>query len=102
MCTIRTSLRYLGWLGQAIRGKTEKDSNLIALLQERKNDVPDLAAWLKRDEKYKWVSHDVSNEILQDFNKAVLRELMKKVKDVEYFGIMLDETSVVSNKEQNS
>ena len=99
MCTIFTSLRYLGCQGQAIRGKKEKDSNLIALLQERKNDVPDLAAWLKRDEKYECLSHDVCNEILQDFSKAVLRELVKKVKDVEYFGIMLDETSDVSNKE---
>eukprot|EP00795_Rhopilema_esculentum_P009559 gene9559-17307_t len=102
LCTIFTSLRYLGCQGQAIRGKNEKDSNSITLLQERKNDVPELAAWLKRDEKYKWLSHDVSNEILQDFSKAVLRELAKKVKDVKYFGIMLDETSDVSNKEQIS
>eukprot|EP00794_Sanderia_malayensis_P010290 gene10290-11350_t len=92
--------RYLGCQGQAIRGNNEKDSNLIALLQERKNDVPELAAWPKGDEKYKWLSHDVSNEILQDFSKAVLRELVKKVKDVDYFGIMLDETSDGSNKEQ--
>ena len=54
--------------------------------------MPELDAWLKSDEKYKWLSHDVSNEILQDFSKAVLRELAKKVKDVEYFGIILDET----------
>ena len=66
----------------------------------RKNDVPELAAWLKRDEKYQWLSHDVSNEILQDFSKALLRELVEIVKDVEYVGIMLDETSDVSNKEQ--
>ena len=64
--------------------------------------MPELAAWLKRDERYEWLSHDVSNEILQDFSKAVLRELVKKVKDVEYFGIMLDETSEVSYKEQIS
>ena len=92
LCKIFTSLRYLGCQGLAVRGKCEKVSNLIALLQERKLDVPELDAWLKSDEKYKWLSHDVSNEILQDFSKAVLRELAKKVKDVEYFGIILDET----------
>ena len=36
---IFTSLQYLGCQGVAVRGKFDKDSNLIALLEERKNDI---------------------------------------------------------------
>ena len=36
------------------------------------------------------------------FCKAILRELAKNIKDGEYFGIILDETSDVSSKEQIS
>lgn len=53
----------LSWMSRAsYKRKNEKVSILIALLQEEKNDVPELAAWLKRDEKYKWLSHNASNE----------------------------------------
>ena len=69
-----------------MRGKSDNDSNLISLLQERKNDVPDLATCLNRDEKYKWLSHDILDEILQELTKAVQRELMRQVKEGEYFG----------------
>ena len=97
---IVTILQYLGFQGLAVRGKSDNDSNLIALLQERKNDVPELVAWLNRDKKYKWWSHDIFNEILQDLSKAVQRGLVRQMKEVEYFRLMIDETSDDSSKEQ--
>ena len=36
---IFTSLQYLGCQGVAVMGKFDRDSNLIALLEERKNDI---------------------------------------------------------------
>ena len=42
---IFTSLRYLGMQGIAIPGKTEEESNLMTVLNERKDDVEGLEAW---------------------------------------------------------
>ena len=69
---IFTSLRYLGHQGLPIRGKTEEESNLITLLNERKDDVVELDVWLKRTEKFKWLSPEISDEILTDFNRGIL------------------------------
>ena len=62
---IFTSLQYLGFQGLTVRGKSDNDSTLIALLQERKNGIPELTAWLNGDKKYKLLSQDILNEILQ-------------------------------------
>ena len=95
MVKIFTNLRYLGHQGLPIRGKTEEESNLITLLNERKDDVVEVDVWL---------SPEISNEILTDFSCAILRELRDEVMTVNagYYGIILDETSDVANKEQIS
>ena len=97
---IFTSLRYLGMQAIAIRGKPEEESNLMTLLNERKDDVEELVAWLKRKEKFKWLSPEILTEILTDFSHAILRELRDKVLNAIYHGIILDETSDISTKRQ--
>ena len=102
LAVLFTSIRYLGRQGLAVRGHTKENSNFEVLLDERRNDVPELDSWLKREEQYKWLCPKISNKILLDFGHAVLRRLTNQVKLSEYYGIIMDETSDVSGKEQIS
>jgi len=86
----------------AIRRKDEEKSNFRRLLILRSSDVPELRAWLDRDEKYKWLSPAVINEILEDFAHATLRVICIWVKDSKYYSVMVDETPDISQKEQIS
>ena len=43
-----------------------------------------------------------TNQILLTYSQAVLRKLSEKVKLAEYYGIIMNETSDISNKEQIS
>ena len=101
---IFTSLRLLGRQGLPIRGKVEEESNLMNLLDERADDVVELRNWLKRKSKFKWLSPEITNEILTAFSHGILEQLRNEVLTVNdgYYGIILDETSDVANKEQIS
>jgi hypothetical protein len=61
---ILSSLQYLAMQGIAIRGHTDGESNLNRLLLLRAHDAPELKIWLNRTQ-YKWISHDVVNEMLE-------------------------------------
>lgn len=97
---IFSSIRYLGCQGIAIRGKTEDSSNFKQLLLERATDDPSLAKWLNRPEKYKWISPEISNEILLDFSLAIQRVLSERVRKADSYGVMVDESADESAKEQ--
>lgn len=101
---IFTSVRYLGRQGLSVRGKVEQESNLMTLLNERADDVVELDQWLKRKEKFKWLSPEITNEVLTTFSHAILQRLREEVMTVNagYYGIILDETADVANKEQIS
>ena len=101
---IFTSLRYLGRQGLAVRGKVHEESNLMTLLEERSEDVAELHQWLRRKEKFKWLSPEITNEILKTFSHAILQKLKVEVMQINsgYYGIILDETADVANKEQIS
>ena len=77
---IFSSLKYLAAQGLAIRGKTEETSNCRQLLQLRSEDSEILKKWLQRSQKFKWLSSDISNEVLEIMAHAALRELVKEVK----------------------
>ena len=97
-----TSLRLLGRQGLPVRGKVDKESNLMNLRHERADDVVELRNWLKRKSKFKCLSPELTNEILNAFSHGILEQLRNEVLTVNagYYGIILDETSDVANKEQ--
>ncbi|XP_069502344.1 zinc finger MYM-type protein 1-like [Ambystoma mexicanum] len=101
LLNILTTLLALARQGLAIRGHTDEDSNLNAILSLRGRDVPELQTWLQRTE-YKWMSHDIVNEMLAIMSHNLLRGLMKEIHDAKFFSIILDETADVSIKEQVS
>ena len=59
-----------------------------------------MKAWLERPAKYKWLHHDISNEILELMAHAVIRKQLEHIKKLVYFCVMLDETADISTKEQ--
>ena len=49
-----------------------------------------MQAWLIRQNTYKWLSHDIMNEILGMALQAVFRDLVKEVQAAKYFCIICD------------
>ena len=82
----------------AIRGDGD-DSNFIQLFKLRGEDDPKFAKWLeKKTDKY--VSADIQNELLKVMGLQVLRDIATSLHSAEFYSIMVDETTDVSNKEQ--
>lgn len=96
---IVTSLTFLARQGLAIRGKTDDSSNFGQLLKLRSFDVSALQTWLART-KYRWISHDVQNEILTMLSDDVMRRVIIDIKSAHYYSIMVDETTDCSRHEQ--
>ena len=99
---IFTTLRYLAAQGIPIRGKTEEDSNFRRLIKLRASDSSILNKWINREEKYKWLSPEISNEILEIMAHSTLRKLVSELQSSRHFGVMLDETPDISCSEQIS
>lgn len=98
---IFTSILFLVCQGLALRGHVDESSNFHNLLKLRSEDVPELKLWLNQT-SYKWMSHDIINEIITLLSMSVQRILIKKIKESDYFSLMLDETCDISVKEQMS
>ena len=93
------SLAFLARQGLAIRGKTDECSNFNQLLLLQATDDHVLNEWLARS-KYRWLSHDIQNEILQLLSDNVLRILCNKIRSQDFFAIMVDESTDCSRHEQ--
>lgn len=98
---ILSSLLYLTRQGLAIRGHTDENSNIQQLLLLRSGDSTELNNWLSRT-NYKWLSHDIQNEIISLLSRYLQNDLIKKIKESEFFSIVIDETTDNSGKEQVS
>lgn len=96
-----SSLRYLMTQGLAIRGHTDADSNYQNLLELIAEDNSALSSWLQRT-KYKWLSHEITSEIGSILSNEVLKSLVNRLKDSQYYSVIIDETSDVSQHEQVS
>ncbi len=96
-------LRLLARQGLAVRGHTDQESNFVQLLSLVKKDNQILDSWLSRgDRKNKWLSHDIQNEFLTLMAHTVLRRIVSNISQSKYFGIIADETTDTSRKQQLS
>lgn len=95
------TLRFLARQGLATRGHIDESSNYKQLLNLRAKDSPRLSSWLK-SEKYKWLSHQVEAEMLEVLSHSVLRQLLEDIRPHEYFSLIVDETTDISQVEQVS
>lgn len=95
------TVRFLATQGIPLRGHDEEKSNFLQLLSLRSKDIPLLKSWLERS-SYKWISHDVINEILEMLSRTVQTMLLDKIAAPPFYAIMADETTDASHKEQMS
>ncbi|MGH0136753.1 UNVERIFIED_CONTAM: hypothetical protein FKN15_016867 [Acipenser sinensis] len=77
---IFASIAYLAQQGLALRGHTDFESNLIHLLNLRSQDNVALKQWLQNERKFKWLSHEVQNEIIC----IMARYILRAVADVKF------------------
>ena len=92
-------MRYLLRQELALRGHTEKESNLAQLLRSLSEDDEILSVWL-RDRKYMF--HEIVNEIISMIGQSVLRIILQKINSSNpcWFAIICDVTTDVACKEQ--
>ena len=97
---ILSNIRFLARQSIAIRGDgDEENSNFIQLFKLRGEDDPKFAKWMeKKTDKY--VSADIQNQLLKVMGLQVLRDIATSLHSAEFYSIMVDETTDVSNKEQ--
>ena len=97
---ILSNIRFLARQGSALRGSgSGKDSNFLQLYYLRSEDNPVMLNWItKKTDKY--VSGDIQNEMLQVMALNILRKVASEIRSAEFFSIMIDETTDISNKEQ--
>ncbi|KAJ8875021.1 hypothetical protein PR048_022911 [Dryococelus australis] len=95
LMAIFTTLRFLCRQGLSFRGHEDVSSNFIQLLELRKEDVPDLKEWMGLS-SYKWLLHDIQNEIIDSLGKLVLLSEVCEMKKREHFAIMVEETCDIS------
>lgn len=84
-----------------LRCHNEENSNFLRLLHLCSSDQPLLKVWMGWS-KYKWISHDIVNEILTLLAVSVRRKLLTDIRKQPFYAIMADETTDVSRKEQMS
>ena len=105
---ILSSIRFLGRQGLALRGRYkdaddlkvsgEVDSNFFQLLKTRAEDNPNLLKWMEKS-RDKFMCSEIQNEILCIMAQFIQREIMKDVSG-QWFTIMVDETTDMTNTEQ--
>lgn len=96
------SVAYLAKSGIALRGHEDSSSNFTELLELRAEDVPELKWWLESKDHRKWTSHDCVEEMLKLISNQVLRDLLEEIRGAKFYGLMIDETTDISRKEQVS
>ncbi len=90
-------LSVLQWEKLAIRGHKDIEGNLLQLLTFRSSDCAALSTWI-RERKY--FSPTILNEQIALMGLNVLRELLKDTKRAEWFSVIADEATDISQKEQ--
>ncbi len=62
-------------------------------------DNPNISQWLSR-KNYTYVSKDIQNEIARLMAHKIMRDITSNLHQAEFYSILADETTDVSNKEQ--
>ena len=92
-----SSLKYLLRQGLAIRGHEDLEGNLLQLLMLRSDDCTDLNTWI-RERKY--FSPPILNEQISLMGVSLLRGLLVDINRAQWFSLIANEATDVSNKEQ--
>lgn len=97
---IMKSMLLLGRQGLAIRGSENDGGNFNALLQLLSQYCPELKEFLLR--KKNCTSPQIQNEIAQIAAHKILNDKLEKIRNSEFFSLIMDEASDEGTKEQMS
>ena len=92
-----SSLQYLLRQGVPIQGHDEMDGNLMQLFQLRSNDCPEISNWIS---ERKYFSPDILNEQMALIGLSVLRDGLNEIRSANWFSLIVNEATDISNKEQ--
>ena len=94
-----TKCGNFGHQGIPLRGHDDSKSNFCQLLDLQKRRDSALAKWLeRRGDKY--CSPEIQNEILRLMSLSLLRDIAECVQKAEFFTVMADECTDISNHGQ--
>ncbi len=93
------AIKYLTRQGLALRGNDEEEGNLSQLLLAWSENNDCLKEWIKEN---RYTSHQAVNEQICLLGQAVLRKLLKSIKDNQpsWYAVIADEATDVTNSEQ--
>lgn len=96
--TIR-SIRYISRQGLALRGHKDSESNFLELLKHHSESDSSILSWIEKKQD-KFTAPQIQNELLQIMALKILRKVSTSVLESNFFSLMVDETTDVSNREQ--
>lgn len=100
LMVILSNLRFLARQGLPFRGNSnDENSNFKQINKLRAEDSVSFQEWLNRKSD-KYDSPAIQNELLNIMSCHILREIAEKIQKSDYFAIMADETTDMSNREQ--
>lgn len=96
-------IKFLARQGLALRGSHEDadslEGNLYQLLLLQAQEEPAMKLWLRKKE---YISPDIVNELIMMMGQAVLRQILKDVREALWFSLIADEASDISHNEHLS
>ena len=101
LLTILEKIRFLARQNIPFRGHEQKDSNFAQLLLLRSAENAKILEWLEK-KKEKFTHSEIQNELIEIMAMTVLRRIVKRIQDTDYFSFMSDETTDCSNHEQGA
>ncbi|CAG2184616.1 unnamed protein product [Mytilus edulis] len=91
---------FLARQGLPIRGAdNDKDSNFYQLNNLRCQEDPKFKEWLQRKTD-RYTSPEIQNEIISIMSDQVVRSLATEIRQSNFFAILADETTDISNRQQ--
>ena len=84
-----------------LRGKGDgTDSNFTQLYLLREDDNPVLKKWRTEKKTDKYIHNTIQNEMMMIMAMEILRDIAKNIRDADFYSMMCDEATDVSNSSQ--
>lgn len=98
---ILSNVRFLARQSLPLRGDGDgSDSNFTQLYLLREEDNPILRKWRTEKKTDKYVHNDIQNEMMKIMALQILREVAKNIQNADFYSLMGDEATDVSNVSQ--
>ena len=98
---ILSNVRFLARQSLPLRGDGDgSNSNFTQLYLLREEDNPILKKWRTEKKTDKYTHHEIQNEMMKVMALKILREIAGNIRDADFYSMMCDEATDVSNTSQ--